>query len=123
MPLNWNFPAIFGPKNRKQVTRHAVHLKVFKTTTIASSRLRSLHGVADVIPRASWECAGPWLGSAATECSENPPRFRQRRSRIFTAFRNVASVFVNYWVLEHQASYYIGVEGGLDDQNPGQEGF
>jgi hypothetical protein len=22
MPLNWNFPAIIGPENRKQVTRY-----------------------------------------------------------------------------------------------------
>jgi hypothetical protein len=57
-----------------------------------------------------------------SECSENPPQFRQRKSRIFTPFRSVASVFLKYWVSEQQASYYIGVEGGLDDQNPGREG-
>ena len=58
-----------------------------------------------------------------SECSENPPQFWQRKSRIFVAFRDVACVFLKYWVSEQEASCYIGVEGGLDDQNPGQEGL
>ena len=47
-----------------------------------------------------------------SECSENPPQLRQRESRIFTAFRNVASVFLKYWVSEQETSYHIGVERG-----------
>jgi hypothetical protein len=46
-----------------------------------------------------------------SECSENPPQFRQRESRIFTAFCNVASVFLKYWVSERGATSRITVGG------------
>jgi hypothetical protein len=44
-------------------------------------------------------------------CSENPPQFRQCKSRIFTAFRNVASMFLKYWVSERGATCHIAVGG------------
>jgi len=59
-----------------------------------------------------------------SECSENPPQFRQRESRIFTAFCNVASVFLKYWVLEQEATCYTAVEReDSDGQNGGKEGL
>ena len=59
-----------------------------------------------------------------SECSENPPQLRQRKSRIFTAFRNVASVFLKYWVLEQEATCYTAVEReDSDGQNGGKEGL
>ena len=48
-----------------------------------------------------------------SECSENPPQFRQCKSRIFAAFRDVACVFLKYWVSEQEATCYIAVEGGI----------
>jgi predicted site-specific integrase-resolvase len=47
-----------------------------------------------------------------SECSENPPQFRQHESRIFGVFRTVASVFVKHWVSELEATSYIAFERG-----------
>jgi DNA invertase Pin-like site-specific DNA recombinase len=48
-----------------------------------------------------------------SECSENLAQVRQGKSRIFMAFCDVASVFLNHWVSEQDSTSYIAVGWGM----------